>query len=240
MKIYTKVVIDIDTGETLSEDFYEYYGEIDECKGGSTTTNTVDPAYNAGMLALSQEQQGWAKQAWNMFQYGVNYDPSETVYGYYDGSGKFVNVDPAVNPELAQVTTTMGDVNNYTKTNTPEMEYLQNVVDANQDLLGLQTHVSKQQLQLKSTLLDDINNGINIGERMDQAQAGVQHGFKLARKASDMNLASYGLDPNSGKFASANRGLALSEATGIAGARTQAKTAAETEDFNRKIAGLQI
>jgi len=34
MKIYRKVKIDIETGETLFEDSYEYNGEVAECKGG--------------------------------------------------------------------------------------------------------------------------------------------------------------------------------------------------------------
>ena len=202
MKIYRRVVIDIDSGKTIAEDSFEYSGPVAECKGGGET-NTQDPVYNAGLLELQQQQQGWAEEAWNLYKFG--------------------NIEG--DPDAGNVS---------------EMDYLQNVVEANQDLLGLQTDTTKKQLELKSGLLDKINEGVNIGERMDEAQAGVQHGFKLAQKAADMNVASYGMDPNSGKFASSNRGLALGEATAIAGARTQAKNYGEAEDFNRKVQGLQI
>lgn len=37
MKVITKVVIDIETGEVLEEESYEYEGPIAECKGGGST-----------------------------------------------------------------------------------------------------------------------------------------------------------------------------------------------------------
>ena len=56
--------------------------------GGETSTTTVDPVYNAGMLQLSQEQQGWAREMFNMFKYGVTYDPNEQVT--VDSTGNIV------------------------------------------------------------------------------------------------------------------------------------------------------
>ena len=45
MKIYTKVVIDIETGKMLDEESYEYDGPIAECKGGGFDPAKVfDPA----------------------------------------------------------------------------------------------------------------------------------------------------------------------------------------------------
>lgn len=319
--------------------------------GGGSQTTTVDPVYNAGLLKLSQEQQGWAAEMYNQFKYGVPYDPNERgamVDGqwkteaelgamskpsptaksglravpaskeelmnggrtkYYNGDQEIPSAEyqrlmnePQTGGTQQYDITTRGAAEGYNPDETTsEMEYLQNLVNANQDLLGLQTDVSKnelgltneqidaqrellplqtgleteqigaqrellplatgltkeqigaqrellplqtgvskQRLGLASTFLEDVNKGIDVNSRMNEAQAGVQHGFKNARRAADINTFSYGLDPSSGRFASSNRDLQLAEAGGIAGARTGAKNQAEQEDFERKKAGLQL
>ena len=81
MKIYTMVHIDMATGETIEENYFEWNGPVDFCKGGggSSTTNTVDYAYNARMAALSEEQQGWARDYYNMWQqYQKPYEIAQT------------------------------------------------------------------------------------------------------------------------------------------------------------------
>lgn len=76
MKIYNKLVVDISSGDVLFEDSFEYDGEIAECKGGgSTTTNTQDPAYNSRMATIAEAQQGMAEE---YFQYWESdYKPYE-------------------------------------------------------------------------------------------------------------------------------------------------------------------
>ena len=183
--------------------------------GGSSETTTIDPVYNAGMLRLSQEQQGWAREMLNMFKFGVTYDPNE---------------QPA-----------RAEREGYdSESVTSEMEYLQNLVESNQSLLGLQTGAQKNRLDLYNNYIGDIDKGIDVNARMDQAQAGVQHGFKNANRAARMDISSYGLDPGAGRYESQNRESAMTEATAVAGARTDAKNYAEQEDFQRKTVGLQI
>ena len=257
--------------------------------GGGSETTTVDPVYNAGMLQLSQEQQGWAREMFNMFKYGVTYDPSEKIQVDDQGnmidtkaaatgttgglrqpqpdrgdprSGDFVLptvkydkngnlVDTSVNRTTTSqglglgksrgTTMTRGEYEGYNPDETTsEMEYLQNLVDANQSLLGLQTGAQKKRLDLYGTYVDDINKGIDVNSRMNEAQASVQHGFKNANRAARMDIASYGLDPAAGRYAGINRENTMAEASTVAGARTAAKNYAEAEDFQRKTEGLQI
>lgn len=288
--------------------------------GGSpnTTTTTVDPVYNAGMLELSQEQQQWASEMYNMFKYGVTYNPEEVQHGtYIDGEWvsedqlgnspyssdyyienpdwqawnakkqKFLaqsggiggiggtgqgtsmsyeqwlqqNPEPeqnVLNPDRLE-STTLGELYGYDpEAQTSEMEYLQNLVEANQSLLGLQTDVSKGELESRmgqqaaerelgglktevaKSFLADSMKGLDVGEQMDLAQANVQHGFKLADAAERKNLGQYGLDPGSGRFTSMNRERALAEAAGISGARTKASQDTERENFARKMAGTGL
>lgn len=77
MKIITRIVMNITTGKVLEEESYDYSGPIAECKGGgSSSTTTVDPIYNARMAALSERNQEMADEMFNMFKYGVMYDPT--------------------------------------------------------------------------------------------------------------------------------------------------------------------
>lgn len=284
--------------------------------GGSTSTTTVDPVYNAGLLEIAKEDQDFKKTFMNMFQYGTAYDPNEEVWGAMV-DGKWVPEDQlkntnyskdymTINPEYEQyqsllgfhmiggmseaeaktklanrgykepeqyirnenalIKKTRGEMEGYDpNAQVSEMQYLQNLVESNQSLLGLQTDVSKKELNLAgqqadamssllpqqtevqkkklglaSTFLSDIDKGINVGERMDQAQASVQHGFKNANETMRRDISSYGLDPSSGRYASQARGMELAQASGIAGARTTAKNTAEAEDFERKKTGLQL
>lgn len=69
--IYTRVVFDMTTGDMLEQEGYWHDGPVSECKGGgggSSTTNTVDYEYNARMATLSEEQQGWARDYYSMWQ----------------------------------------------------------------------------------------------------------------------------------------------------------------------------
>lgn len=79
--IYTRVVFNMSTGEVLEQEGFVWSGPVAECKGGggSSTTNTVDYAYNARMATLSEEQQGWARDYYNMWQqYQKPYEIAQT------------------------------------------------------------------------------------------------------------------------------------------------------------------
>lgn len=70
MKIYTRIVIDMATGETIEADSHDYPGAVALCSGGGggSEVNSVDYAYNARMASLSEEQQGWAREYYGMWQ----------------------------------------------------------------------------------------------------------------------------------------------------------------------------
>lgn len=55
MKIYTRVVMDWD-GEVLTSESEEYFGPVLECKGSSSSTS-VDEAYNARLATIQERQQ---------------------------------------------------------------------------------------------------------------------------------------------------------------------------------------
>ena len=80
MRIYTRIVLDMATGEVLESDSYEYDGPVALCgggqSGGSSTTNTQDTEYNARMATIAEQQQAMAQQYFDFWQ--SDYKPLET------------------------------------------------------------------------------------------------------------------------------------------------------------------
>ena len=66
MKIYTKIVMDM-AGTVIEEESFQYDGPVAECKGGGSV-DSVDEEYNARMATLSEEQQDWAREYFQMWQ----------------------------------------------------------------------------------------------------------------------------------------------------------------------------
>ncbi|WP_299395973.1 hypothetical protein [uncultured Desulfovibrio sp.] len=82
MRIYRSIEIDMTSGRILRADFFHFHGRIALCGGsggGSSTTNTVDYAYNDRMATLSEEQQDWARDYYNMWKdYSKPYEIAQT------------------------------------------------------------------------------------------------------------------------------------------------------------------
>ncbi len=69
MHIHTRVLFDMRSGAVLEDEGFEYSGPLAECKGGGgSTVNSVDYAYNDRMATLSEEQQKWAREYFQMWQ----------------------------------------------------------------------------------------------------------------------------------------------------------------------------
>lgn len=80
MRVYTRIVMDMATGEVLEADSYEYEGPVALCGsgsggGGSQTTNTQDTEYNARMATIAEEQQKMAQEYFDFWKSG--YKPLE-------------------------------------------------------------------------------------------------------------------------------------------------------------------
>lgn len=199
VKIYNKVIIDISTGKIISEDLFEYTGPIMACKGGGSSTTSIDKEYNAGMLALSQEQQDWAREMFGVFKGGMG------------GEG-----------------------------DTSEMQYMQNIINANQGLLGDRTELERSQLKdamagikerapVRAKFFSEALEGVDVNERMGFAQADVAQGFASAEGTARRNAAKMGRNPANINFGD----MATDRAKAIGFAKTKARTGAEDDNWNR-------
>lgn len=84
MKIYRRVVVDIETGKTLEEDAYEYDGPVAEAKGGQNARN--EAAYNltTGNIGANQMFAGQMGQ-YMADRFGAQSDVFNTVMGSLGG-----------------------------------------------------------------------------------------------------------------------------------------------------------
>jgi hypothetical protein len=289
MRVFTRIVIRISDGRVLSRSGFDYGGPVAMCKGGSgTTVDSVDEAYNAGMLELSQEEWGVAQEYANLFKYGVDYDPNEKVEGqwidgewfnaddltpeqvggekfiknpeyvpsgyvkdnpmsqprYQEGSGPDVP-EYILNPDYKLETAKLGDVKGYDpNAQVSEMQLILQNQAAEAELLPLQTGLAKSQIAdtqaaigeyapVRKAFFGAALNGPNAEQRADQAQAGVEHAFANTEKDFQRGLFTAGVQPGSESMTRALNDRSIAKATGIAGARTQAKILAEDELFNK-------
>ena len=72
-------------------------------------------------------------------------------------------------------------------------------------------------------------------ERIAAAGADVTQAFAGERDALESELAGYGINPASGRYASAHRRLGLGEAAARAGAKTRVRRGLDDEEYNRKL-----
>ncbi len=79
MKVYTRIEIDMITGETLQEESYEYSGEVAYCGGGSGGDFT-DEDFNKRIADIAEEREGRAEEMFNFYKYGKFSDVGETQY----------------------------------------------------------------------------------------------------------------------------------------------------------------
>lgn len=226
MKVYSRVVIDFETMDVLSSESYEYDGPVSMCKGGGSTTS-VDKEYNKRLAAIQERQQDIADQYFQYWeQYQKPYEIQQTEAN--------TTLLPFETEAARQQTILAGQQ-----------------AQVGQDLLPLQTDAAKAKLQdqistlgmmqpLKTNFFQQASQGVDVQGRMGQAQADVAKGFQDAHEGTAMAMSRMGVNPASGRFAGVASSQDAAKAAAVAGARTQARTAAEDENFKRLSLGMQF
>jgi hypothetical protein len=99
--------------------------------------------------------------------------------------------------------------------------------------LGLKQQQMREVAPVMSEFYKQALSGVNVDERVSQAQAGVRHSFAQQQQIDERNLARRGVMPSSGVATQTAAGRGIEEAKAVAGAGTAAKTQAEAENFQR-------
>lgn len=226
MKVHTHVIIDIKTGDVEHDDFFDYEGPVALCGGGSHSTS-VDKEYNKGLLEIQQRQQGIADEYFAFWK--------ETQKPYEEAQAQ-------VNMELLPF-----EKDAYKQQKIAEELYAR----GQREIIPLQTNLSKASIQdqidtlgmmqpVKTNFFQQAAQGKDVGGAMAQAQADAAKGFEDAAAATSRAMGRMGVNPASGRYAGVNAEQDLAKAAAVAGARTQARTEAQDENFRRLAMGMQF
>lgn len=200
--------------------------------GGTTVTNTYDPAYNDRMASIAEAQQNMAQQYFDYWN--TTYKPMETAQ---------VNANLALIPkqtdlQLSQIAMEK-DLMPQTKdatlakllsdTATGKLTAAQ-ATDA-LTLLPQQTELARKTMGAKDAALDLAMQGVDGRVASDQAQADVAQAFGRAGQDATLALSRRLVSPGGPSLAAAIQSSALEQAKAIAGARTQARNDARNSSF---------
>ena len=225
MRVYTLVVIDMATGTTEHAECFEHSGAVALCKGSSSSTS-VDKEYNKRLAAIQERQQDIADQYfnyWNEVQ-----KPYETLQT--EANTRMLPYE--TESYMQQLVTSA-------QQSEAQRELLPWQTGAAQAQLADQIDTIGQMQPVKTNFFQQAAQGKDVAGAMASAQADAAKGFEDAAAATARNMSRMGVNPNSGRFAGVNAEQDLAKAAAVAGARTQARTTTEDENFRRLALGMQ-
>jgi hypothetical protein len=182
-------------------------------QSSQTTTNSYDPVASQKMAEIADRQQAMAEDQWSMYK---------TYFQDYEISVANANKD--LLPYMSDSTK-------------EQLKYQGEASKANTELLPAATALNKTELEgaqpVAEKFYKDALTGVDPNKRADEASNEVKAGAKLGESMRRREASRYGIDPGSSTYANVAAKGALDTSRNIAGARIQAKDAAETENFNR-------
>ncbi|MHC4640114.1 MAG: hypothetical protein ACYS32_00615 [Planctomycetota bacterium] len=228
MKIYSKIVIDMETMEVVASECFDYHGPISHCGGGKGGGGAEpDYEYNKRMASIAEDNQDMAREMFNLYKYGVTYDPNQSIT-LDDGT-----------------TTTMGAQKGFDESAfTSEMELMQNMLRSQDELLPSETELKRTQYEEgtklvkgRSEVMQDLYKeavaGIDVDKRISENRAGVEHAFAGQQDITNRNLSRMGIDPSSGRGLAMAGDVGIQKAKALAGTEAGIRREAEDENFSR-------
>lgn len=244
MKIINSITIDIQSGAIIAEDSFEYNGQLAECKGGgSSITNTQDPAYNARMAAIAEQQQAIANEYYAFWQTSgekeleqlqaqsnISLLPAQTALAASTLSAQSAMIQPELQANIAQLGLQQAQAESATRLTPLQEQFQTGTLLGATSLLPAQTALAQQKLGVTSQLLTEAQNA-NIPEKVAQAKAGVAQQYGLARGGLEREAGRVGLSTT--QLAPSLSQSYLEEAKASVAAATQAQRQAEQDRFAR-------
>lgn len=224
MKIYTEVVMDIETGAIKSSKSFDYDGPIAECKGGgtSTTTNTSVPdyAYNARMATVAEKQQAQADEY--MAFWRKSYKPMEQEM-------------IAANRELIprQTETEISKLGLERATSEAKLGLLPEETALAEETIGARREEIAAATPAMTEYYKQALMGVDEETRMAQARSDVGMAFRGAESATRRSMGRMGISATGDRAASMLADRNMEQAKATAGAMTGARERAKQESFGR-------
>lgn len=239
MKIYSKVVIDMNSLEVVETVAEEYDGLVAECKStGASTTSSYDPAYNDRMATIAESQQDMAQGYYDFWmENNADYEKAKI-----DANMQLIPAQ--TDYQKAELSSAMGLLPAQTDAQKSGFELQTAQNQANLGLVGKQTELSSAKLDQALGLVpaqteaahqfyDAATKGVNIEDRMGKAGASVAHSYKDAGNQLARGLSRMGASPNSGQLVNAMTNLNMDKAKSTALAKEQARSNGENENYAR-------
>lgn len=98
----------------------------------------------------------------------------------------------------------------------------------------------KEFAPVRTAYFNSAKDGVDIDSRVKRAAADAAHSFMNSDGVMRRNAARMGINPNSGRFTAMTNTNSLNRAKTIAGAKTQARTQAEQENFGRLTSAMNF
>lgn len=192
-------------------------------KGGGSSDN-VDEAYNARMATIAEAQQDMAEEYYTYWE--DVYKPLETAQAAADKS--LIDVETAQARSQALHETALIPY----ATEAARVNYQSEI-----DLAAPQYYYDKQALEessaLRSAYYQESLDGVDVESRANKAAADAAQAFMNTSSQTNRSAARMGVNPNSGRFAAMANQNSIDQAKAVSSAKTQARTAAEQENFGR-------
>ena len=254
MKIYNKLVLNIDTLEVLEEDSFEWNGDIAECKGGGTvtTTNVPDYEYNARMAKIAEKQQSMADAYFNYWK--TTYLPYEKLmieenkrilpYERMNAietlkAGATIAQEKAIQAGYETTSAKEKSIQaGYETTSAREFsEQMGLKTDYLEAAVGSELELIPKRTALSSKFYEEAMTGVNIRDRMRTAGADVAAQLKGSEEAARREATRMGLG---GKFMDMLKTSSLDRARAVGLGMSGARIASEQENFQRLATGQDL
>jgi hypothetical protein len=214
-------------------------------KGGGSSGDTYDAAYNARMATIAEAQQGMAEEYFQFWQDSYRPMEQEQIAANrglipYETALQTEQIESArelLPYETSARTQALGVQN---AQGAATLELLPHEVEARQKALGEQNYRMadsitnmQERAPVRSEFYRQANEGVDAESWANRAAADAAQAFMGSQGAMNRNAARMGVNPASGRFAGMQTSLAMDQAKAIGGAKTVARERADQESFNR-------
>ena len=207
-------------------------------KGGGSSGDNYDAAYNARMAAIAEAQQGMAEEYFQFWQ--SDYKPMEQAQ--IAANQKMIPHETAL--QIQKMQAEKGLIPKQTALAGAQMDsalsLLPGQTELGQQQIGFQQAQISDSLQamgerapVRSQFYQQAAEGVDIDGMVNRASADAMHSFANSQQQLGRNMARMGVNPNSGRFAALSNQNSLNQAKAVAGAKTQARVQGEEQNFNR-------
>jgi hypothetical protein len=200
-------------------------------KGGGSSGDNYDAAYNARMATIAEAQQRMAEEYFQFWQ--TDYKPMEQAQ--IAANLQLIPHETALQKQKLQAE--KGLIPKQTALAGAQMDSALSLLPQQtafeQAQLADSTQAIGERAPVRAEFYQQATDGVDIDGMVNRASADAMHSFANSQQMLNRNMARMGVNPNSGRFAALSNQNSLNQAKTVAGAKTQARVQGEEQNFNR-------